>query len=319
LAALTGLADKAIRIAVTRGLFFLPREQRRGVERRLRGWSEARQLAQADGVVVSYGKSGRTWLRVMLSRYYELACGLRGERLLDFGNLHGRDRRIPRILFTHDNYLADYTGHRDSKRDYYEKKVVLLVRNPQDVAVSQFFQWKHRMRRAKKFLNDYPPHGADISIFDFAMWPSAGLVKIVDFMNLWAEELPHLKSVLVLRYEDLRADPVTQLRRVVEFLGGPTDEGCVREAVEYASIENMRERERSSGWLSGRRLRPGDRENPNSYKVRRAKVGGYRDYFDDEQVARIDQLVSARLSPAFGYGPAGAAPERAFGASPTGR
>jgi len=36
--------------------------------------------------------------------------------------------------------------------------------------------------------------------------------------------------------------------------------------------------------------------------VRRAKVGGYRDYFDDEQVAKIDKLVNTRLSGVFGYG-----------------
>jgi hypothetical protein len=35
--------------------------------------------------------------------------------------------------------------------------------------------------------------------------------------------------------------------------------------------------------------------------VRRAKVGGYRGYFDDEQVARIDEHVRSKLSPVFGY------------------
>jgi hypothetical protein len=33
-------------------------------------------------------------------------------------------------------------------------------------------------------------------------------------------------------------------------------------------------------------------------------VGGYRDYFDDEEVARIDAYVRAKLSPVFGYGAA---------------
>ena len=35
----------------------------------------------------------------------------------------------------------------------------------------------------------------------------------------------------------------------------------------------------------GSRLIPGDKNNPDSFKVRRAKVGGYRDYFDDRQIA----------------------------------
>ena len=54
-------------------------------------------------------------------------------------------------------------------------------------------------------------------------------------------------------------------------------------------------------WLSGSRMMPTDRKNPDTYKVRRAKVGGYRDYFDDAQVARIEDLVRTRLSPTYGY------------------
>ena len=52
---------------------------------------------------------------------------------------------------------------------------------------------------------------------------------------------------------------------------------------------------------SGARLTPGDKTNPDSYKVRRAKVGGYRDYFDDDQLAQIDAMVFERLDPVFGY------------------
>jgi hypothetical protein len=36
--------------------------------------------------------------------------------------------------------------------------------------------------------------------------------------------------------------------------------------------------------------------------VRRAKVGGWRDYFDDREVAAIDRLLAARPKPPFGYG-----------------
>jgi alcohol sulfotransferase len=52
---------------------------------------------------------------------------------------------------------------------------------------------------------------------------------------------------------------------------------------------------------SGQRVRPGDKRNPNSFKVRRAKVGGYRDYFEDDKVAILDRLVEQELDPVFGY------------------
>ena len=44
-----------------------------------------------------------------------------------------------------------------------------------------------------------------------------------------------------------------------------------------------------------------DVNDPNTFKVRKAKVGGYRDYFDDGQVAELEEMVNSRLLPAFGY------------------
>ena len=301
--ALRNLVLKLPRLAA--GVLPLAGARRRTLERRLRGFEQHWKLRHADLVIVSYGKAGRTWLRVMLSRFYQLLYGL-PERLLGFDNFHARDARVPRIFFTHDNYLADWTGHRDSKRDFYDKKVVLLVRSPQDTAVSQYFQWKFRMRPGKKRINEYPEAGSDVSLFDFVMRPQSGLPKIVDFMNLWAHEMPRVRDFLLVRYEDMRADPEGQLRRIVHFAGAPEDDAALRGAVEYASIENMRKLEqRRVFWLSGGRMTARDRGNPDSYKVRRAKVGGYRDYFDEEQLARIEALVREKLSPVFGYGAGG--------------
>ncbi|MFQ5487882.1 MAG: sulfotransferase domain-containing protein [Gammaproteobacteria bacterium] len=292
-------------------MFAFPEEKKIAVERWLRGREEARKLRQADCVVVSYGKSGRTWLRVMLSRFYQVRHGLSEKNLMGFDNLQRKDVSIPAIFFTHDNYLKDYTKHTDSKEDFYGKKVVLLVRDPRDVAVSQFFQWKYRMRPKKKNLNKYPPHGEDVSIYDFVMNPDAGLPKIIEYMNLWAREMPRLASdILVVRYEDMRVRTAEVLRQIVEFIGTPGTEEQIREAVEFSSVENMKKLEQQKTfWLSGSRMVPKDRKNPNSYKVRRAKVGGYRDYFEDEQIAAIEKLVNETLAPAYGYTAGEAAPE----------
>lgn len=283
-------------------LFFLPAERKIPLERRLRGREEQRKLALADAVIVSFGKSGRTWLRVMLSRFYQVKHGLGERHLIGFDNLHAKNGAIPRIFFTHDNYLKDFTGHADTKEDYYDKKVVLLVRSPADVAVSQYFQWKFRMRPAKKLINDYPD--ADVSLYDFVMRPNAGLPKVIEFMNGWARELPRLKHLLVVRYEDMRTDPGEVLRRIVEFIGTPGTAEEITEAVNFASIENMRALEQKRVfWLSGGRMVAKDRNNPNTYKVRRAKVGGYREDFSDEQTRKIDDLIATNLDPVFGYGP----------------
>ena len=48
-------------------------------------------------------------------------------------------------------------------------------------------------------------------------------------------------------------------------------------------------------------MKPGKKGDPNTYKVRRAKVDGYKDYFNEVEAAEIDRLVSHDLSPAYGY------------------
>jgi hypothetical protein len=297
------IIKKATREVVMALLFWLPEARRIRIERWLRGRDEKRRLDRADVAVVSFGKSGRTWLRVMVSRYYQLLHGIPEGVLLGFENYHRRASEIPRIFFTHDNYIKDYTGELDSKASFYGKKVVLLVRNPKDIAVSQYFQWQHRMRPAKKKLNKYPAHGARVSAWDFVMDENVGLPGVIDYLNLWAREAEHVEDLLVVRYEDMRADPGAVLARVMEFMNeAPARPEAISQAVEYASVENMRKlEEKSVFWLAGSRMKPGKKGDPNSYKVRRAKVGGYKDYFSDEEVTRIDALVATTLSPTFGY------------------
>ena len=292
------VSKKAVRTGA-RHLPFLGKDGNRRLERWLRGREDWRKLRLADAVVVSFGKSGRTWLRVLLSRVYQLQHGLGEREVIGFDNLHYRTGAVPKIMFTHDNYVKDYTGHRDTKEDFYDKKVIFLARDPRDVAVSQYFQWKYRMKPNKKDINAYP--AADLAPFEFVM-SDAGLPKVIAFMNLWAKEAQRIREFMIVRYEDLRAAPEATLGRTLEFLGTPATEAQIADAVRFASLDNMKRMEQQRVfWLSGGRLVPKDRSNPNSYKVRRGKVAGYRDDFDAVQLAEIDRLVETTLDPLYGY------------------
>ncbi len=41
--------------------------------------------------------------------------------------------------------------------------------------------------------------------------------------------------------------------------------------------------------------------DPSTYKVRRGKVGGYRDDFDAQQVEELEALVRDNILPELGY------------------
>ena len=294
------VSKKVVRTGA-RHLPFRGKDRNRQLERWLRGREDWRKLQLADAVVVSFGKSGRTWLRVLLSRAYQLQHGLGERAVIGFDNLHYRTGAVPKIMFTHDNYVKDYTGHRSTKEDFYDKKVIFLARDPRDVAVSQYFQWKYRMKPNKKDINAYPT--ADLGPFEFVM-SNAGLPKVIEFMNLWAKEAPRIREFMIVRYEDLRAAPQATLGRLLEFLGTPASAAQVEGAVEFASYENMKRMEQQRVfWLSGGRLVPKDRSNPDSYKVRRGKVGGYRDELTPAQIERLEAKMAASLPAFYGYTP----------------
>ena len=300
----------AARYAVVGACLWLPQDRQKSIERWLRGREEFAKTREADVILMSYGKSGRTWLRLMLSRVFQQVAGADGGTMLEFDNFKRLDPDLPSLYFTHGNYLRNYTGDWTTKADFYGKRILMLTRDPRDIAVSQYFQWKFRMLPRKKMLNDYPPHGADVSLFDFVVDPKAGLPVILDFLEVWQRELPKVKDSVVIRYEDMRAEPGRELGRALEFLRVAHTDRQLEEAVAFASYENMKQLEQKQVFRThGQRLVPGDRGNPDSYKVRRAKVGGYRDYFDDEQVAAIDDLVCQRAGPLFGY--LGDAPQKA--------
>ncbi|NND68768.1 MAG: sulfotransferase [Halioglobus sp.] len=281
---------------------FLPEAKAHDLQRWRRGKEEFWKYRNCDFIFASFGKSGRTWVRVMISRYFQLEYQLPDNILMGFDNFTRINKNIPKIFFTHDNYLRGYTGNVDSKKDFYDKKTILLVRDPRDVAVSQFHQWKYRMRPEKKAMNNYPEHDADISVYDFVKHEGQGLNHIIDFMNAWATELDKIQDLLVIRYEDMKSHPEREMQRVVEFLGLEPNDEYLADTAEFASVENLRKKEQENYfWRSGSRVQAKDVNDPNTFKVRKAKVGGYRDYFDDDQVEEFRAMVDARLAPVFGY------------------
>ncbi|MDF1585262.1 sulfotransferase domain-containing protein [Marinimicrococcus flavescens] len=277
------------------------RDQRRRVSRRIE------QFESADVVFVSHAKSGRTWIRAMLSHLYHLEYGVPADQIIEGGNFHRLDPAIPRIFFTHDRTEVPEVKELLGVDGLRGKKVIFLVRDPRDVVVSQYFQFIHRNTAEQRARKGLPADLHELSMFEFAADEKLGLPVVIAIVNRWAERIAQLPTAITLRYEDIRADTAAELRRLVGFLGHRFDDRQIAAAVEFASFEALREKERQ-GFFSGGVLRPADSSNPDTFKVRKGKIGGWRDYFDEAQCARLDLIVEQRLDPAFGYGASGPAP-----------
>jgi hypothetical protein len=270
-------------------------------------------------VVFSIPKSGRTWLRVLIQAY---RTGGLPERFRWKGG--GQSLPPPAVYFTHERWThrttrslkellvrlplvpADLLRH---------KPVMLLARDPRDVIVSLYFAetrrqprltagWRRQQWPLFRVLDAAFRRLSGRGFFagtmsDFIRSPRFGIRAIVDTMNEWLRQLSAFPQFRLLRYEDLRADTAGQLREALRFMGvAPLDEEALARAVAFASFENMRRLEASGRFPES--LRAADPADPDSFKVRRGKIGGYQDYLSSADIACLEAEI-ARLDRRFGY------------------
>jgi alcohol sulfotransferase len=287
------LRQKIVRRLTRLAVAVLPEAPGRRVGHWLRGREERSRLARADLVVLSHAKSGRTWLRAMLSHLFHQRHGIPESRLMEFEDFHAVAPAVPRILFTHGHYLGSLFDAGRVRVEPERRRMVLLVRDPCDVAVSQYFHFARRTKPYKRRLQGLAEDG-DVDMFDFVMESPLGLPGILEHRRAWTRRLAERSDARIVRYEDLRADPARELAALCDFLGLDATPDEIAKAVDFASFESLKEKERSA-FFEGGRLSPADPDDPDSYKVRRAVVGGYRDYFSEEQIARLEARVRRGL------------------------
>src|SRR5262249_47689692 len=189
--------------------------------RREQRWrrKRARMYTESDVLVISRTKSGRTWLRVMLSHLCHLRFGVPERELLQFDNFHRMDPRIPRVHFTHDTLFAHYAPRGRPLTAAAGQRILFLVRDPRDVAVSFYHHVRHRASDRELMHKHMPRSAAAGPPDDFVTSEDFGAPEIVRFFNKWWQEALAYPGCAFVRYEDLRADGVGELRRVSEVLG----------------------------------------------------------------------------------------------------
>jgi hypothetical protein len=137
-------------------------------------------------------------------------------------------------------------------------------------------------------------------MWDFVRSSDIGLPFLVEYLNTWEHNISQLERGLIVRYEDLRSSPAETLTKIVELMDDSFTVQEIEEAVSFGSFDNLKQLE-SKGFFKQGGLTLRNPNDPNSFKVRRGKVGGYRDYFAPEQAAELAEIVATRLSPVFGY------------------
>lgn len=261
-----------------------------------RDWRDRRLLQRADVVIVSFPKSGRTWIRVMLSKVCHLSSNTGSDAVLEFDNLQKLDASLPIIHFTHagDAMRTPEEITEVSKSLYPGKKIVVLVRHPADIAVSRFHHLKYRSTDpARKQLAARP-------LGEFVWTDQGGIPSIVKYLNVWTSFASNNTNAIVVRYEDFSSAPETALSRMATHIGIHATAAHIREAIADASFDKMKKAE-ISGQFANSRLKPRQQNDERTQKVRRGKAGGWRDSFSPTEIEKIQHYISANLDPQLGY------------------
>lgn len=226
-----------------------------------------------DTFLVSYPRSGNTWTRF-------LVCNLiHPDQPVDFADL---ESRIPEIYDVTDRELRSFKRPRIIKShesfDPRYKKIVYIVRDPRDVLLSYYeFQMKRRVITEDVGLEAFVPRFME-SEFE----PKTGSWR--DHVLSWLATRGGQSNFLLLRYEDMLADPQKESTKIAAFLGLDSSPERVARAVELSTADRMRklEKEQSHQWKETSKTR---QDKPF---VRKAASGGWKSALPEHCVAKLE-------------------------------
>jgi len=245
-----------------------------------------------DVFLCSYPKSGRTWLRFLLTYYQIRLAGIDfhlnlktypqlSPNLTLFTDFRLRtppvDAPIHRVLGTHSEIPFLFRG----------LPIIVLRRDVRDVLVSYYY---HRLARGEI--------QGDLEAFIWSPW---GVHHIVRYQNRWDQALSQFMNgnVLELKYERMHSDPHGCVRKCLEFMQIEIREDLITETVGFASAAKMRQLEAYWGTpdFTAKELQC----NENAFQVRKAKVGNYQEEFSINTAARIGAILRQELIDCRGY------------------
>lgn len=244
-------------------------------------------------MIVSYPKSGRTWLQKMIIESIKLDQGIQ-QNISDISELSNFDS-LPNILSTHagssweEIVLTDEQVKVNDWNKYAHAKTIFLYRDPRDVLVSQYYHIIHRTGYTsfdKKYLISNK---------------NVGLLKIIHFMNKWkrfSDENPH--DIIEVSYEKMKSNPNEVLSDILTFWNfNITDRSLIDQAIQNCSLKNMRKAESensTSPWSH-----TSSTGNQNSFQSRKGIIGEYKDFFSTEEVEKINDIMHHNLVKSFNY------------------
>lgn len=259
------------------------------------GQAVAFQPDPSDVFIATYPKCGTTWLQQMVHTlrtrgdmdfreitevvpWLELALDMK----LD---IHGPQRGKPRAYKTHLPWAMLPKGGR----------YINVFRDPGDVIVSQFHFWNGWFFEAGTVsIDDVAEHMFLDTRAPFSYW-----THFTDFWPLRGRD-----DVLLLCFEQMKANPQSAVRQVADFLDCPLDAELLELTLRHTSVAFMREHVTQFDdhlFREARDAACGIPPGGGSAKVRKGSVGDSALELSAQTRDRLDAVWREQIGDRFGF------------------
>ena len=189
--------------------------------------------SEKDVYLVSYPRSGNTWMRVILA---ELIYSKSGESLNDLGyyipDIYWKPKKEDviksefNVIKSHELFsIPQYGPH---------NKVIYIIRDPRDVVIS-YFKYKTAFGLSIQF---------DQFVFDWIngrIKPSSWQEHINSWTGKGIEN--HKMKIHYVKYEDLLINSFEEVKKISEFINIKKSRDEIENAIKKASLEKMQKKE----------------------------------------------------------------------------
>ena len=220
-----------------------------------------------DYAIISYPKAGRTWLRMIMAKLLD------GE-----GYDTSRYEMMPAFHFSPDEMKEHHNCD--------GLKIIFLHRHLGDVMVSSYAERTSSFRSGMRFEKENIPIGL------FLQEGNLGLIAAANWNIKWFANLGtcNIEDYRIITYEEMTEDTFKVIKKITNFMNLDIEDDKIINAIEYSKFENMKEIEHGKGKNFLKKYKGNFGSSPG--RVRKGKVGGYVNHFDEQDLRFIHEVQS---------------------------